>query len=341
MELTVKHQEYQLVDLLKLFFCLCVVAIHSNILPDYALVSAIVRLAVPFFFVTSGFFLGKKVLIVEKIDVWPTIKKYCLRLLKPFLAFSAITITENLITGLLNGQPFFEAVGIQIWYLLVYPRGALWYLSACMVGALLLIPFLRMNKLNLSLLFGMGLYGIALLCNNYYFLIKDTKFAYYVQKYLNYFCSARNGVFVGFLFLALGIKCAQLFFGKENKMKRRCIYPLLLLSLCLYFAEAYLVERLAQGIFREDGGCFVLQIIAVPLLLLAALKTELPISNRLSRLLRDCSVGVYLLHKPLLWILGWFVLPNYANFAIAVVLCLTICLVTYRFKKEPFYSLLR
>ena len=340
MEQSAIKKDYQTVDLLKFLFCICIVSIHASFVPGQIFLRAIFRLGVPFFFVTSGFFLGKK-LIADENDVWPTIKKYCLRLLKPFLVFSTITIIENLITGLLKGQPFLEAVGIQVWYLLVYPRGALWYLSACMVGALLLIPFLRAKKLNLALLIGTVLYGFALLCNNYYFLINDTQFEYYVQKYLNYFDSARNGVFVGFLFLAIGIKCAQLFFGREEKLKKSLIYPFFAVTLFLYFVEAYLVERLTQGVFREDCGYFVLQIIAVPLLLFMALKTELPIPNRFSRLLRDCSVGIYLLHKPLLWILGWFSLPNYANYAIVLAFALTICLVTYYSQKEPFYSLLR
>ena len=56
-------ENYQLIDLAKLFFAICVVAIHSQFLLEYKfgyyVNTNIYRLAVPFFFICNGYFLAK------------------------------------------------------------------------------------------------------------------------------------------------------------------------------------------------------------------------------------------------------------------------------------------
>lgn len=61
MENFTRSKEYNFVDFMKFFFMLCVIAIHShveNIFGRYSwyITHCIFRLAVPFFFVASGFF---------------------------------------------------------------------------------------------------------------------------------------------------------------------------------------------------------------------------------------------------------------------------------------------
>lgn len=84
---TNEHKDYQFVDFLKFFFCLCVVAIHTTVFSDIDGISAVLRLAVPFFFITSGFFLGRKIINAEKVEVWQITKRYCMRLLRIFIVF--------------------------------------------------------------------------------------------------------------------------------------------------------------------------------------------------------------------------------------------------------------
>ena len=89
-----KKIEYKAVDFLKFVFCIAIIAIHTNLfyglgMPySYYFDKAILRIAVPFFFVTSGFFLGKS-LAKERTSFHSNIKKpiqrYICRLLKPYL----------------------------------------------------------------------------------------------------------------------------------------------------------------------------------------------------------------------------------------------------------------
>ena len=182
-----QHKSYQFVDFLKFFFCLCVVAIHTSVFPEFGGASAVLRLAVPFFFITSGFFFGRKVINSEKTEIWQITKRYCLRLLKIFIFFSAVNIIEHVWLQLYRGTPVSEILKKEISYILFYPRGALWYVAACMIGVLLLVPFLKEKKLNVALCIGVILYGFLLICNNYFFLINNTRIELFVNFYLKYF----------------------------------------------------------------------------------------------------------------------------------------------------------
>ena len=337
-----EKKDYQLVDILKFVFCLLIIGIHTGVTPDFAYGMALFRLGVPFFFVTSGFFLGKKVLTVNEKDTFKTIKRYCLRLLKPFIVFTIIDFLFYFIINIPKGKTFFECLTYKSLRLFVYPGGALWYVAACMVGALLLIPFLRHKKINLAIIIGIALYGFSLLCNNYYFLATNTRVEIWISFYLKYFVSARNGVFCGFVFLSIGVKCAQIFYVKQIKLSRKLIYLLLAASFVVYAVEVQIIARLTEGLFREDGGYYVTQLFLVPILLLSALLTPIKIPTKISRLFRDLSVGLYFLHSPLINLVSFFGISNNIAYYFTVLsIGLAICLLTYKIKKEPFYSLLR
>ena len=69
-------KSYVGVDVSKFFFAVCIVALHSealNCLPDianYMITRILFRVAVPYFFISSGFFLGKNYLIPPKSNIW-------------------------------------------------------------------------------------------------------------------------------------------------------------------------------------------------------------------------------------------------------------------------------
>ena len=73
---------YKSVDCAKFFFCLCIVFLHTGAVQslkidasEWMITQYILRLAVPFFFITSGFFLGNKLRMVHTDAMyWETIK---------------------------------------------------------------------------------------------------------------------------------------------------------------------------------------------------------------------------------------------------------------------------
>lgn len=93
MDNDLKHSNsniYFLIDVLKLFFCICIIGIHteifSNINADlnWYVVHCVFRIAVPFFFAVAGFFYGSKIM-KNKDKIFEITKSYLTRLFIPFL----------------------------------------------------------------------------------------------------------------------------------------------------------------------------------------------------------------------------------------------------------------
>lgn len=355
----IKKESYSLVDIMKFLLCLCVIALHAKALDflptnvQYFIEKLIFRVAVPYFFVASGFFLGRKLKMVD--NSWQTIRNYCTRLLKPFIVFSIINIIQELISNWGNlGQSCIEILQ----HIIFYPYGALWYVQASIIGALLLYPFIKKNKILLALFVGGFLYVFALLANNYYFVVRDGFFGDCVEKYLSLCISGRNGLFVGFFFLALGIMSEQIY----SKFKDKSNKFLICLSVftVLYIAEVYLIWKFALPFVKDDGALYISHLLFIPALFLTTVAYSKNIVIKKSVTYRNLSTGMYFLHRPILWFVNMFYallnrifnigfmqsLVMFLNrgfviFIITFGVSLGICLIVYKSKKEPFNFLLK
>lgn len=296
-------QWYAGLDVFKLFFAVCVVAIHTYLtdaLPEPAafwIQQSVFRLAVPFFFVASGFLLGKKLHGKDETP-WPVLRGFIGRLIPPLLCIGTANGLLELLLGRLRQGTIKRSMLVRfVKNMLFYPYGAMWYIYACIVGALLLYPFLKRRKLGHALLIGALLYVWALLCNNYYFAAQGLGIDRWVKRYMELFVSGRNGLFVGAFWLALGIGTYE-WHRADGKT-----WPLKLgLAVCwiLYLAEIYLLK---EKPYLDDRALYIMQIPLVPLIVLNVLKLRLPITRAASLLMRKASVWLYFSHR-LIYILG-------------------------------------
>lgn len=313
----------KLVDALKFIFALFVVTIHCDSLAGvnadvkYYVTQSVLRLAVPFFFVASGFFLGRKI-NQNFVAIDSTYKNYIKRLLIPLAFFTLVNIVLESIKMFpyASGPMIFREI---LKHVLFYPWGALWFVQACIIGALLLYPFVKREKIHLAIFVSAVLYLWALLCNNYFFVVQGTAFEPYIQVYMNLCISARNGLFVGFVYLAIGFYIAK---------KQMNISNLLVIgAFVLYLLEIILLKNKA---FLDDSALYVSQLIVVPIIFVKSLNMTLKISNQFSLMLRNFSVGIYLLHRPIISffdILGVDYIPR--TFVVSVV-CVGICYLVYK-----------
>ena len=336
------RRTYAGVDVFKFFFAVCIVALHTDALDFlpyntfYMITNIVFRAAVPYFFVASGFFLGRKLLAAPGEQYARIIRAYCLRLLKPLIFFEIISLVYHGFVFLYTGKGLVYTVLNLVRSILFYPYGALWYVQACIVGALLLYPFLKRDRLKLAVVIGIPLYGFALIANNYSFLIRETPLQDLVALYLKCCDSARNGLFTGFLFLALGILCSKVHHSTSGK-----IHPgLLLLSFALYLAEIRFIYAVNPSPL-DDGALYISHLFFIPALFLATLRLDLPVSAKTAELFRNLSTGVYFLHRPVLYLSGYVISAGWLNFLIVLGCSVVICLVSYKTRLKPLYTLLR
>ncbi len=311
------------IDFLKFFFCLCVVIIHCESLAginsnvEFFITQGLLRLAVPFFFVASGYFLGKKVKETpEKID--SIFIKYIRRLLVPLVFFSLINIALETIkmSFYMNGPMIFREI---IKHIVFYPWGALWFVQACVVGACFLYPFAKKNNLEKAILIAVMLYSWALLCNNYFFVVQGTFFEPYIHVFMNLCVSARNGIFVGFVYMAIG-----LFVAKKNvRIPHFCI----IVSFAVYLLEIFLIRNKAS---LDDSALYISQLLVVPIIFIKSSSFTLNISDAASLIFRKFSVGVYLLHRPVISVLDIIGANNIPRTFVVILVCVGISYLVYK-----------
>ena len=311
------------IDLLKYLFCLCVVAIHCGTLANidsdvgYFVTQGVFRLAVPFFFVASGYFLGSKIIRnPENMDFM--YKKYIKRLLIPLVFFSLINVLLESIkmSSYMNGPVVFREI---IRHVVFYPWGALWFVQACIVGALLLYPFIKRNHFIGALLVASLLYSWALVCNNYFFVVQGTFLEPYIRVFMNLCVSARNGVFVGFVYLAIG------FFVARRDSNVPVFFTIVAFS--IYVLEILMLKNKAS---LDDSALYISQLLVVPIIFIKALNFSVNISDETSLMFRNFSVGIYLLHRPVISVLD-IVGADYVPKTIVVyIVCSGICYLVHR-----------
>lgn len=225
---------------------LLVVAIHTGPLlscwpsANYVLTDILARIAVPFFFTVSGYFLVPKLQAEGARALIPYGKKLLLLyglstlLYVPVLIYSGYFsrpgLAGNLIRDLLFDGTFYH----------------LWYFPAALLGACILCPLIR----RLGTITALGvcglLYLVGLLGDSYYGLtaaLPPLRALY--DGLFQWFDYTRNGLFFTPVFLLLG----GLLAGRESRRSARWYGLGLALSLVLLLAEGAVVKALSLARF--------------------------------------------------------------------------------------------
>lgn len=216
-------KDYNLIDLTRFFCAILVVMIHIPPLGDYTLLSSpvlrftnywlqnfLARIAVPYFFITNGFFLYSKLNMGRE-----KVYEYISRLIRIYIIWSMIYLPFKCqdLTSQHSGWTI----------LLIYLRDFifsgsyfhLWYITA-LIFSTALIAFLYKYKVSFFniLLISMSLYIFGLLGTSYFGLIRPLEelspaLWNMLKLYKDIFVTARNGLFDGFLYVSIGMLFAK------------------------------------------------------------------------------------------------------------------------------------
>ena len=266
------------IDLAKFLCALLVFIIHVApfqgelsgipLIITFGLQHYLCRLAVPFYFVCSGFFLFRK-MSLDQPDT-DRMKRYCFKILRLFGTWQLLLVigyTEHL-----------------------------WYLGATVVAVILLGLCLhfRMKYRHMCILAG-AFYLVGLLGDSYYGLLAPLKEIPVLDSlfrcYEFTFDNTRNGVFMGFIFVLLGAVLSQ---------RRMMLKPLgaavcFALSMIGMFAELCLLKYFD---IPKDYNMYLCLFPAVYFLFAFAYAIPLKDSG-IYRCLRSIGMLVYFLHISL------------------------------------------
>lgn len=155
------------VDCLKLFFALCVVAIHIRTFMNLKYADAIdwlIACAVPFFFVTSGYLMGKKQLEANERSIY--FRKKAFKVFKILLLWILIYLPLDLYELSLSGRLYdVKEFMFYLWGILTAGVGItgwpLWYLYTLGVTLFIFSFFVKKRWLILSLAVACYVVGYA------------------------------------------------------------------------------------------------------------------------------------------------------------------------------------
>ncbi len=338
--------EKPLVNIAKLFFAINIVLLHYGVidcLPFGSLITAMVtRLAVPYFFVASGYFWSKKIYAsTDRLEQKAITSTYCKRLGFKLLIFEPISIVLFLIVSILQKAPMRETCISIIQGILFYPSGALWYIQAVIVAVLLLVPFVSRKRIYFMVFPAFVLYFIGALGNRYHFLVDNTVVGYLISRYDDIFVTTRNGLFFGFPFVFLGCLISRfeerlLQTGRAQAIKIAAAFAF---SYLLCFVEYCLVNSRTG---RGDNALYLSYFFVVPLLFILTARVQK--TNRDTATVRNLSISIYLIHRPIN-IATVYIFKNIlqihsvaASTGTGILIISLICVLVYKTKKQPFYN---
>lgn len=266
---------YNGVDLLKFICAILVFMVHVPLFPGepselqdriiFWIQNYICRLAVPFYFVCSGYFLFCKMPLYE-VDT-DRIRNYCFKILRL----------------------------LGIWTVLLFAGKTvhLWYLRGTVIAIVMLSLCLQL-RLRLPVVWALAcvLFAIGLLGDSYYGLTADWSDHIVIKliskSYGLFFNTTRNGVFMGFIFILMGATLAT---HPVSLSPRTALVGLALSMLCL-FVEVFLLQSHNIPI---DHNMYIFQLPAVFFLFSLAVGVALK-DHPIYRQLRDIGTLLYFTH---------------------------------------------
>lgn len=271
-------------DLFRFASAFLIVAIHTSPLEsidptaDFILTRIVARVAVPFFFMVSGYFLFSREAAGEKQYLTSFIKKVC--------ALYGVAMLLCLPLNIYNGYFNLPAVQILKDILLNGTLYHLWYLPAVAAGALIAALLIRKLGYYGALAVSAALYLIGLGGDSYYGLSSQAPFlkTFYdaVFSVVDY---TRNGLFFAPLFIVLGAYA----FRKEDGRSGTKLLAGFICSLALMLAEGLLLHKFQLQ--RHDS--MYLSLVPCMYFLFGLLKKADGAENRK---LRTASTVVYIVH---------------------------------------------
>jgi len=218
------------IDVVRLLAILAIVAVHSVAQFRYQIdVIGIIdncgRFVVPFFFLVSGFFIGRR-----NPPALLVIKGLAVRLLPVFLFWVLVYLVLLGMVGQLFTDPLF------IFKCLYYggPAFHLWFLPALGMSAALVMLTNRLG-LTVQIMIAVTLYAIGLITHPYAVMLGLPKFPVLTE----------TGPFFGYLFVLLGYRM-----GLSNWIPPlRTGFMMLLTGMMFQLYEAYMIFTTGNGPF--------------------------------------------------------------------------------------------
>lgn len=316
-----KKTAYASIDTFKMVAALLVITIHTSPLAsiddtaDFILTRILARVAVPFFFMTSGFFL-----FAEKDGVSPLrrlgrfLRKTALLYLAAVLIYTPLNIYNGTIQNWATPLNLLNDLFIEGTFY------HLWYLPASMLGAVISWMLIRCFKQKGALIAAGLLYVIGLFGDSYYGFAETVPvFKAFYQAVFTIADYTRNGLFFAPVFMVLGYAMSK---QRKQHTKNTCLIGLFI-SVTLMLTEGLILNSLNV---QKHDSMYVMLLPCMYFLFQSLLHWKAQNTAKL----RGYSIIIYLIHPWMIVLvrqlaaftkLQWLLVENSIVHFLAVAAC--------------------
>lgn len=319
---TLNKKNYCAIDIAKFIAAILVMLVHMSGLFENKWVHLFVanilcRYAVPFYFISSGFFLFKKVTFengkMEKSkENFRIFLKYEVRIVILYaiwsLIYGALRFYEYTVTN--AEYSFFKDYIISV--IFSYSYYHTWYLLSIIMAVPFIYLMLRFVKVKYTFILSAILYILGAVVYSYYWL-----------PYVDMFVNVHNYIqtFGDAIFRAMPLIMMSLLFVNYKSLSKKNSAILLILFIVLNIAEVLLLN-----IFTENSGRYSYVITTLPLAICVfsvISNINITVNKQLCSYLRKASTIIYCVHPLVYYFITKITFPSlWINFALSLVICL-------------------
>lgn len=285
-----QKKAYSGIDIFRFVAAILVITNHTaplagiDLTASFILSNIVARLSVPFFFMTSGFFLIRSMNRSNE-KLWAFMKKTAVI----YLASIVLCLPLNLYNGYFS-SPHFAATLLRD-ILLTGTMYHLWYLPASILGAFIAWFLVKKTGFKNAFIISLLLYAIRLLGGSYFGFIQNVNVLN--KLYLSLFEiteTTRNGIFFAPLFFTLG----GYLYHKKNKIAKPLVsFAAFIISFGIMCAEALVLRHL--DVMQHNSMYLLLPVTSLFLFMFL-----MSFRGKRYSALRDCSLVIYIIHPILI-----------------------------------------
>ncbi len=286
---TVASKSYNSVDILKLILAVFVMMIHSAL--DKTVISPLLRIAVPLFFIISSyFFFAKEEKLDNAKDKYSALRRMAKRNLALYLIWAIVQLPVSLYVNdylpiIFNGGIFYALRDV------IFGNGftGSWYIPALVIG--IIAVFFLSKKISAGWLICITLpfYIISCVSTNYRNIAgSDFIIVKLIEGYYNLTgCHFHTSFPVSLFWVSIGNFLAK----KQISAKNGALFGIGAVTALLLGIERYLIVKNNWGLTDD---CYLMLILLCPIIFLLVKKSNFTFNSPFR--IRELSVIIYVAH---------------------------------------------